>query len=209
MPTIRTNDGTTIFYKDLGAGPPILALHAWSLSSDMWEYQIPSLVEAGHRVVAPDRRGHGRSDIPGTGYDLDTLADDVAALIDALDLRDVTILAHSMGTCEAVRYLSRHGQDRVARAVLVGVMTPHLAGAVGTEFVDAVVADLHADRPAWFPTAPTATSPGHDRACRRPPQITESPRSWPRPSRSRRRACAASPRRISPTSSERSGRRRW
>jgi non-heme chloroperoxidase len=150
VPHLDATDGTRLFYKDVGAGPPVVALHSWSLSSAMWEYQLPLLVGAGHRFVALDRRGHGRSDVPGTGYDLDTLADDVHGLIEALDLRDVTFLAHSMGTCEVVRYLTRHGSDRISRAVLVGSMTPHFAGFVGAEGVEAVVADLHADRPAWF-----------------------------------------------------------
>lgn len=150
MPYLDATDGTRLFYKDVGAGPPVVALHSWSLSSAMWEYQLPLLVGAGRRVIALDRRGHGRSDVPGTGYDLDTLADDVHRLVEALDLRDVTFLAHSMGTCEVVRYLTRHGSGRTSRAVLVGAMTPHFAGFVGQEGVEAVVADLHADRPAWF-----------------------------------------------------------
>lgn len=150
MPYLDAPDGTRLFYKDVGTGPPVVALHSWSLSSAMWEYQLPLLVAGGHRVVALDRRGHGRSDVPGTGYDLDTLADDVHALIEALDLDTFTFMAHSMGTCEVVRYLTRHGSGRVDRAVLLGAMTPHFVGFVGEAMVEAVIADLHTDRPAWF-----------------------------------------------------------
>lgn len=150
MPSLNAADGTRLFYKDFGEGRPVVALHSWSLSSAMWEYQLPMLVDSGHRFVALDRRGHGRSDVPGDGYDLDTLADDIATLVDELDLHDITFLAHSMGTCELVRYLTRHGDGRTARVALVGAMTPFFAGAVGSEFVEAVIADLHTDRPAWF-----------------------------------------------------------
>ncbi|MGH9271610.1 MAG: alpha/beta fold hydrolase, partial [Ilumatobacteraceae bacterium] len=150
MPFLDAADGTRLFYKDLGGGSPVVAVHSWSLSSSMWEYQLPTLVQRGHRFVALDRRGHGRSDVAGTGYDLDTLADDLHGLLEVLDLRDVTFLAHSMGTCEVTRYLTRHGDERVARAVFVGAMTPHFAGAVTEAMVDAVIADLHTDQPAWF-----------------------------------------------------------
>lgn len=150
MPYLSAVDGTRLFYKDFGDGQPVVALHSWSLSSSMWEYQLPTLAAAGHRFVALDRRGHGRSDVPGRGYDLDTLADDLDALITQLDLENITFLAHSMGGCEVVRYLTRHGADRTARVALIGAMTPHLAGAVGQEFVEAVIADLHTDRPGWF-----------------------------------------------------------
>lgn len=150
MPTFQATDGTRLFYTDVGAGPTVLLVHAWSLAGDMWEYQVSDLVAAGHRCVAMDRRGHGRSDVPATGYDLDTLAGDLADLIAHLDLSEVTLVAHSMGTCEATRYLARLDTGRVARAVFVGSMTPHLAGAVGEEFVEGLVAQLRMDRPKWF-----------------------------------------------------------
>lgn len=150
MPYFSAVDGTRLFYKDFGSGTPVVAVHSWSLSSSMWEYQLPMLVAGGHRFIAVDRRGHGRSDVPGRGYDLDTLADDLDALVTHLDLEGVTFLAHSMGGCEVARYITRHGADRTARLALIGAMTPYLAGAVGEEFVEAVIADLHADRPAWF-----------------------------------------------------------
>lgn len=150
MPHLETPDGTRLFHTDTGSGPPVLLVHAWSLSSAMWEYQVRAFVDAGFRCVAMDRRGHGRSDVPGSGYDLDTLAADLAALVEHLDLRDLTVVAHSMGTCEVTRYLAAHGTGRVARAAFLGAMTPHLAGAVGPAFVEGMVADLVADRPRWF-----------------------------------------------------------
>ncbi len=150
MPYRNAADGTQLFHLDVGDGPPVLLVHAWSLSSAMWEYQVRTLVAAGFRCVAMDRRGHGRSDVPGAGYDLDTLAGDLAGLVEELDLRDLTVVAHSMGTCEVTRWLARSGTDRVDRAAFLGSMTPHLAGALGEAFVEAMVADLAADRPRWF-----------------------------------------------------------
>ncbi|KAA2259485.1 alpha/beta hydrolase [Solihabitans fulvus] len=126
MPFLTTNDGTSLFYKDWGSGSPVVFAHSWSLSSQMWQYQMLHLAEHGQRCVALDRRGHGRSDQPWDGYDIDTLADDLAALLDRLDLRGVTLVGHSTGTCEVVRYLSRHGADRVARIVLVSCVTPFM-----------------------------------------------------------------------------------
>jgi non-heme chloroperoxidase len=149
VPTLNAPDGTRLAYSDVGSGAPVLLLHGWSLDSGMWEYQVAALVEAGYRCVTPDRRGHGRSEVAGSGYDIDTLADDVAALAEHLDLRGVTLVAHSMGTCEAVRWLAR-GTDRVARAVLAGAMTPYLVGTVGDGFVESLVTALRTDRPAWF-----------------------------------------------------------
>lgn len=156
MPFHTTTDGTRLFHTDVGDGPPVLLVHAWSLSSAMWEYQVRALVGAGFRAVAMDRRGHGRSDVPGTGYDLDTLADDLATLVGQLDLRELTVIAHSMGTCEVTRYLARHRSGRVARVAFLGAMTPHLAGAVGPAFVEAMVGDIVADRPRWFHDAAPA-----------------------------------------------------
>jgi non-heme chloroperoxidase len=150
MPTFETTDGTTIHYKDLGSGPAVLLVHAWSLSADMWEYQIDAVTRAGFRVVAPDRRGHGRSEASRGDYDLTTLADDLHQLVERLDLRDLRVVAHSMGTCETVRMLARHGTGRIARVALLGAMTPYFVGAVGIETVEAVIDDLRRDRPGWF-----------------------------------------------------------
>jgi non-heme chloroperoxidase len=150
VPFFDAPDGTPLFYSDLGDGPPVVLVHSWSFHSSMWEYQVQALLAAGHRCVAMDRRGHGRSDHSHGGYDLDTLAGDVAALLTHLDLDAVTLVAHSMGTCEITRYLARHGCDRVARAAYLGAMTPYFAGAAGQEAVEATIAALCADRPQWF-----------------------------------------------------------
>lgn len=115
-----------IFYRDQGAGRPVVFVTSWALSSSMWQYQMHHLADNGFRAIGYDRRGHGRSDDPGTGYDFDTLADDLAALIEHLDLADVTLVGHSMGGGEIVRYLTRHGESRVAKIVLVGSTVPCL-----------------------------------------------------------------------------------
>lgn len=126
MPRIQTLDGTELFYRDWGTGDPIVFVHGMLMSSDMWQYQMLHLTEKGFRAVAPDRRGHGRSDDPGAGYEFDTLADDLAALIDGLDLTGVTLVGHSMGGGEVARYLSRHGGQRVSRIALVSSTVPKL-----------------------------------------------------------------------------------
>jgi len=126
---IRTSDGVRLFHRDWGDGPPVVFVASWSLPSDSWAYQMLSLSEARLRCVAYDRRGHGRSDDPGRGFDFDTLADDLAAVMQGLDLRDATLVGFSMGTGEIVRHLTRHGADRVARVVLIGTTTPMLVHA--------------------------------------------------------------------------------
>jgi non-heme chloroperoxidase len=123
---IRTADGVDLFHRDWGHGKPVVFVSSWSLPSDSWCYSMLPLSERGHRCVAYDRRGHGRSTDPGTGYDFDTLADDLAAVLDALDLTGVTLVGHSMACGEIVRYLARHGSARVARIVLVSTTTPLL-----------------------------------------------------------------------------------
>lgn len=124
MSTFTTSDGTRIFYKDWGSGRPVVLSHGWPLASDAWDPQLLFLVERGYRVVAHDRRGHGRSDQPSEGNDMDTYADDLAALIEALDLRDIVIVGHSTGGGEVTRYIGRHGTPRVARAVLLSAVPP-------------------------------------------------------------------------------------
>jgi pimeloyl-ACP methyl ester carboxylesterase len=125
MPYVETQDGTRLFYEDWGTGKPVLLIHGWPLNAAMWEYQVPALVAAGCRCVAIDRRGFGRSDHPSHGYDFDTFADDLAAVIEHLDLRAATLVGFSMGAGEITRYLGRHGVDRVARAALVsGALSP-------------------------------------------------------------------------------------
>jgi non-heme chloroperoxidase len=116
---VETRDGQQLFYKDWGTGAPVVFLAAWALPSEMWDYQMVPMSEQGLRCIAYDRRGHGRSSQPGTGYDYDTLADDLAAVLDALDLRGVTLVGMSMAGGEMVRYLTRHGQGRIARVVFV------------------------------------------------------------------------------------------
>lgn len=126
MPSIQTNDGQYLFARDWGEGEPVLFCAAWALSSVAWQYQMMSMVNAGRRAVAYDRRGHGRSGDPGRGYDYDTLADDLRSVIETLDLRNLTVVAHSMGSGEAVRYLTRFGRERVTRLVLLAPTTPLL-----------------------------------------------------------------------------------
>lgn len=126
MPTFTTRDNTALFYKDWGSGLPVVFCHAWAMSSDMWQYQMNALTEDGMRCVAADRRGHGRSDDPGSGFDYDTLADDLNEILEHLDLHDVTFVAHSFSGGEVIRYLSRHGSDRVARVALVAATLPCL-----------------------------------------------------------------------------------
>jgi non-heme chloroperoxidase len=124
MSTIRTKDGTTIYYKDWGEGPVVTLSHGWPLNADMWDSQMLFLVQHGFRVVAHDRRGHGRSSQASEGNDMDGYADDLAALIEALDLKDITMVGHSTGGGEVARYIGRYGTRRVARAVLIAAVPP-------------------------------------------------------------------------------------
>ncbi|MEA1833487.1 alpha/beta hydrolase [Methylobacterium durans] len=156
MPYIEAQDGTRLFYKDWGSGRPIVLIHGWPLDADMWEYQQPALTEAGFRTIAYDRRGFGRSDQPWAGYDYDTFADDLKAVLDALDLQDVALVGFSMGGGEVARYLSRHGGARVSKAVLVSAVTPMLVkNADHPEGVDesvftGMIDGLRADRPHFL-----------------------------------------------------------
>ncbi len=124
MATITTKDNTTIFYKDWGKGAPIVFSHGWPLSADAWDEQLYFFASRGYRVIAHDRRGHGRSSQPWMGNDLDTYADDLAMLIDKLDLKGITLVGHSTGGGEVTRYMGRHGTKRVAKAVLVSAIPP-------------------------------------------------------------------------------------
>ena len=126
MSTITTKDGTQIYYKDWGKGPVVTFSHGWPLNSDMWDGQMLFLAQNGFRVVAHDRRGHGRSSQASSGNTMDGYADDLAAVIEALDLKDATLVGHSTGGGEVARYIGRHGTKRVARAVLIAAVPPIL-----------------------------------------------------------------------------------
>lgn len=155
-PFVTARDGTKLFVQDWGSGPPVLLLSAWTFDASIWGSQIAALTAKGFRCVAPDRRGHGRSELPSSGYDLDTLTDDVAAVIEARDLHDMTLVGFSMGTVEAVNYLGRYGSDRIARLVLVAPTTPFLVetednpDAVPKTMIEADIAALARDFAKWI-----------------------------------------------------------
>ena len=158
MPFVETADKTSLFYNDWGSGRPVVLIHGWPLDSDMWEYQSVFLASEGVRVIAYDRRGFGRSSQPWSGYDYDTLADDLKALLDKLDLHEVTLVGFSMGGGEVARYMSRHGGARVAKAVLLAAVTPYLAltsdnpGGVDSGVFDQMIEGLKKDRPNFLAT---------------------------------------------------------
>jgi len=153
---VRTKDGTGIHYKDWGSGQPVVFSHGWPLSGDAWDAQMVFLAANGFRAIAHDRRGHGRSDQPFDGNDMDTYADDLAALIEALDLDRIVLVGHSTGGGEVVRYLGRHGTKRVAKAVLVGAVpplmlkTPEHANGVPIDAFDGIRAGVLADRSNFY-----------------------------------------------------------
>ena len=152
MPTVTTADGTEIYYKDWGEGQPVVLSHGWPLNADSWEAQQLYLAENGFRAIAHDRRGHGRSAQVWDGNDMDHYADDLAALIEALDLRDVILIGFSTGGGEVTRYIGRHGTARVAKLVLVSAVPPFMLrtvdnpGGVPIEVFDAIRAGSLADR---------------------------------------------------------------
>ncbi len=156
MAFLRTADGVELFYKDWGSGKPVVFVHGWPLNADMWDYQMEPLSREGLRTIAYDRRGFGRSGQPGGRYDYDVLADDLAALLDELDLRDVTLVGFSMGGGEVARYVARHGTGRIARIALVAAVTPFLLktadnpDGVDRSVFDGMVAPIEQDRPAFL-----------------------------------------------------------
>jgi non-heme chloroperoxidase len=160
--TVTTRDGTLINFKDWGHGPAVVFSHGWPLQGDAWEDQMMFLAEHGYRVIAHDRRGHGLSSKPWHGNDMDTYADDLATLIEALDLNGATLVGHSTGGGEVARYIGRHGTGRVARAVLVGAVTPQMLvgpanpNGVPMEVFDGIRSAVQADRSQFFKDLTTA-----------------------------------------------------
>ena len=156
MSTITTKDGTRIFYKDWGKGQPVVFSHGWPLNADAWDEQLYFFATNGYRAIAHDRRGHGRSSQPSSGNDMDTYADDLAALIKELDLKDVIHIGHSTGGGEVTRYIGRHGTKRVAKAVLVDAVTPGLLktaknpDGLPIEELDKIRAGVKADRSQFW-----------------------------------------------------------
>ena len=156
MPTITTQDGTRIYYKDWGTGQPVVFSHGWPLSADAWEDQMLFLAERGYRCIAHDRRGHGRSDQSWNGNEMDTYADDLAALVQALDLKNAIHVGHSTGGGEVARYIGRHGTQRVARAILISAVpplmlkTPSNPGGLPIEAFDQIRAAVVADRSQFW-----------------------------------------------------------
>lgn len=156
MGTIVTKDGTNIYYKDWGSGLPVIFSHGWPLDADAWESQMVFLASNGYRCIAHDRRGHGRSSQPWEGNDMDTYADDLAELIETLDLNGITLVGHSTGGGEVARYIGRHGTKRVARTVLMGSVTPLMLktdanpGGLPIGVFDGIRAGVAADRSQFF-----------------------------------------------------------
>jgi non-heme chloroperoxidase len=156
MGTITTRDGTGIFYKDWGTGQPVVFSHGWPLNADAWDDQAYFVASHGYRAIAHDRRGHGRSGQSWDGNDMDTYADDLADLIEALDLHDAVLVGHSTGGGEVTRYIGRHGTSRVAKAVLVGAVPPLMLktdanpGGTPIEAFDAIREGLLKDRSQFY-----------------------------------------------------------
>jgi non-heme chloroperoxidase len=156
MATITTKDGTQIYFKDWGTGQPVVFSHGWPLSADAWEDQMMFLGARGYRCIAHDRRGHGRSSQPWDGNEMDTYADDLAELVESLDLRDAVHVGHSTGGGEVARYIGRHGTKRVSKAVLIGAVpptmlkTPANPGGLPMDVFDQIRAGVQSDRSQFF-----------------------------------------------------------
>ncbi len=156
MPFLTTSDKVDVYYRDWATGTPVVLIHGWPLSGDMWDKQSTFLAENGHRVIVHDRRGYGRSSQPWNGYDYDTLASDLNDLIEQLDLHDATLVGFSMGGGEVVRYISRYGTNRVSKAVLVSAVTPFLCKTadnphgVDPKVFAGIEEQIRKDRPAFL-----------------------------------------------------------
>lgn len=156
MSTITTKDGTQIYYKDWGTGKPVVFSHGWPLSADAWDSQMLFLASHGYRAIAHDRRGHGRSSQPWGGNEMNTYADDLAALVEKLDLKGAVHIGHSTGGGEVARYIGRHGTKRVAKAVLIGAIPPLMLkteanpGGLPIEVFDGIRTGVLADRSQFF-----------------------------------------------------------
>lgn len=156
MPYVSAADGTQIFYKDWGGGQPVVFSHGWPLNADAWDNQMHLVASHGFRAIAHDRRGHGRSGQSWDGNEMDTYADDLAALMDTLDLRDAVLVGHSTGGGEVTRYIGRHGTSRVSKAVLLGAVPPLMLrtdanpGGLPIEVFDGIRAGVAADRSQFY-----------------------------------------------------------
>jgi non-heme chloroperoxidase len=169
MGTITTTDGVEIFYKDWGSGQPLVFSHGWPLSADDWDTQMLFFLQPGYRVIAHDRRGHGRSTQTGDGHDMDHYADDLAAVTEHLDLRDAVHIGHSTGGGEVVRYLARHGEDRVAKAALISAVPPLMVqtdanpGGTPKSVFDDFRTQLAANRSEFYRVVATGPFYGYNR----------------------------------------------
>jgi non-heme chloroperoxidase len=174
MPTITTPDGVQIYYKDWGTGQPIVFSHGWPLSSDDWDKQMMFFLERGFRVIAHDRRGHGRSTQTAQGNDMDHYADDLAALTSFLDLRDAVHVGHSTGGGEVIRYLGRHGESRVAKAAILSavpplmVRTPANPGGTPKEVFDGYMVQVATNRAQFYRDVPEGPFYGYNRPGAKP-----------------------------------------
>jgi len=172
--TVRTKDGVDIFYKDWGSGTPIVFSHGWPLSSDDWDSQMMYFVQRGFRVIAHDRRGHGRSTQVGTGHDMDHYADDLAAVVQHLDLKGAIHVGHSTGGGEVVRYLARHGQSRAAKAVLIAAVPPIMVktatnpGGLPKDVFDGIQQQVATNRAQFYRDLPSGPFYGFNRPGAKP-----------------------------------------
>lgn len=176
MGTITVKDGTEIYYKDWGKGQPIVFSHGWPLSADDWDTQMMFFLKHGYRVIAHDRRGHGRSSQTGEGHDMDHYADDLATLTAHLDLKDAIHVGHSTGGGEVTRYIARHGEGRVAKAVLISsvpplmVKTPANPGGLPKEVFDGFQAQVATNRAQFYVDLPAGPFYGYNRPGAKPSQ---------------------------------------